>query len=82
MLLDSLYIQFSFVPSWHLIEIKRRFSNRLKVWFAVLLQLIYLIDLLVDNLFQCFTFSPTQRTVSLETKSPEVIKLSIIWSFL
>ena len=24
----------------------------------------------VDNLFWCFTFSPTQHTVSFETKSP------------
>ena len=36
-LLDSLYIQFRFVPSRHLIEIKCLFSNRLNVWIAVLL---------------------------------------------
>ena len=34
--------------------------------------LIYLIDLVVDNLFYCFTFPPTQHTVSFETKSPIV----------
>ena len=39
MLLDSLYIQFRFVPSRHLIEIKWLFSNRLNVWIAVLLHL-------------------------------------------
>ena len=38
-LLDSLYIQFRFVPSRHLIEIKWLFSNRLNVWIAVLLHL-------------------------------------------
>ena len=36
-LLDSLYIQFSFVPWRHLIGIKCLFSNRLNVWIAVLL---------------------------------------------
>ena len=36
--------------------------------------LIYLIDLVVDNLFWCFTFQPTQHTVSLKTKSLIVCK--------
>ena len=36
-LLDSLYIQFSFPPWRHLIGIKCLFSNRLNVWIAVLL---------------------------------------------
>ena len=31
--------------------------------------LIYLIDLVVDNLLECFTFPPTQHTVSFESKS-------------
>ena len=34
--------------------------------------LIYLIDLVVDNSIQRFTFPPTQHTVSCETKSPIV----------
>ena len=37
-LLDSLYIQFRLYLRAHLIEIKCLFSNRLNVWFAVLLQ--------------------------------------------
>ena len=32
--------------------------------------LIYLTDLVVDNLLQCFTFPPTKYTVSFETHSP------------
>ena len=45
---------------------KCRSSNLLR-W------LIYLIDLVVDNLFLCFTFPPTQQTLSFETKSPIVL---------
>ena len=44
---------------------KRR-SSKLLRW------LIYLIDPVVDNLLKCFTFPPTQHTVSFETKSPIV----------
>ena len=34
--------------------------------------LIYLIDLVVDNLLKCFTFPPIQHTVSFKTKRPYV----------
>ena len=47
---------------------KRWSSNR---W------LIYLVDPVIDNLFLCFTFPPTQHTVSFETKSRVHVMLTI-----
>ena len=33
---------------------------------------------MVDNLLQCFTFPPTQHTVSFETKSPIALSLPVL----
>ena len=48
--------------------------------FSSCLLAIYvaLIDLVVDNLFKCFTFPPTQHTVSFGTKSPNVNQIKTV----
>ena len=57
------------------VDVSRRLGRRAKARTRqssnLLRWLIYLIDLGVDDLLECFTFPPTPHAVSFEAKSPK-----------